>query len=104
LLKTLILEYRTTVFINTKTDEKFAGEFPKGVNAPVQFGTEVKTLVVYLRDCQHISYERVAELLSDVFGVSISEATVVNMVKETGNSLVLNKFETAAIKDFHRVS
>ncbi|MDR1298106.1 MAG: transposase [Deltaproteobacteria bacterium] len=54
---------------------------------------------VYLRDYQHISYERIAELLSDVFGVGISEATVVSMVKETENSNGLNKFETAAIKD-----
>ncbi|MDR1298556.1 MAG: hypothetical protein LBO05_14610 [Deltaproteobacteria bacterium] len=96
-VKSLNIEHRTTVFINAKTDEKFAGEFPAGANAPVRFGAEVKTLVVRLRDCQHMSYERVVELISDVFGVGVSEATAVSMVKETGNSHVLNKFETAAI-------
>jgi hypothetical protein len=45
-VKSPIIEHRTTVFINTKTDEKFAGEFPGGASAPVQFGTEVKTIVV----------------------------------------------------------
>ncbi|MDR1298295.1 MAG: hypothetical protein LBO05_13210, partial [Deltaproteobacteria bacterium] len=68
-VKSEIIEYRTTVFINTKTGVKFVGEFPASVNAPVQFGTEAKTFVVYLRDHQHISYERIAELLFEVFGV-----------------------------------
>jgi hypothetical protein len=98
-VKSLIIEHRTTGFINAKTDEKFPGEFPAGASVHVQFGAGVKTLVVCLRDCQRMSYERVAELISDVFGDGIGEAAVVSMVKETGNSHVLNKFETAASKD-----
>jgi transposase len=46
-----------------------------------------------------MSYERVAGLIPDVFGVGVSEATAVSMVGETGNPHVMNKLETAAIKD-----
>jgi hypothetical protein len=97
--KSPIIEHGTTVFINAKTDGKFAGEFPAGASAPVRFGAGVKTLAVCLRDCRHMSYERAAGLIPDVFGVGVGEAAVVGMVKETGNSRVLNKFGTAAIKD-----
>jgi hypothetical protein len=45
-VKSLIIEHGTTVFINAKTDEKFACEFPAGASAPVKFVTEVKTIVV----------------------------------------------------------
>jgi hypothetical protein len=97
--KSPIIEHGTTVFINAETDGKFAGEFPAGAGAPVQFGAGARTLAVCLRDCRHMSYERVAGLPSDVFGVGVGEAAVVGMVRETGSSRVLNKLGTAAIKD-----
>jgi transposase len=94
-----VTEYRVLVFENTKTGERISGEFPENVNAPVQFGDKLKSIAVYLRDHQHLSYERLAELVHDIFGVSICEATLVNIVRAAETSPVLDDFEEAAIAD-----
>jgi transposase len=52
------------------------GEFPPQVNRVVQYGASLKGLMVYLLDYQLLPSARVAELLSDVFGCELSEATL----------------------------
>ncbi len=52
------------------------GEFPPEVNSVVQYGASLKGLMVYLLDYQLLPSARVAELLSDVFGCELSEATL----------------------------
>jgi transposase len=52
------------------------GEFPPQVNSVVQYGASLKGLMVYLLDYQLLPSGRVAELLSDVFGCELSEATL----------------------------
>jgi transposase len=54
------------------------GEFPAGVNSIVQYGASLKGLMVYLLDYQLLPSARVEELLSDVLGCEISEATLYN--------------------------
>ena len=55
-------------------------EFPSGVNAPVQYGKNIEAMVGYLSVNQHIPYKRMTGLLSDLFGISLSEGTVDNML------------------------
>lgn len=52
------------------------GEFPKDVNSVVQYGANLKGLIVYLLDYQLLPSARVAELLSDVLGCEMSEGTL----------------------------
>ncbi|MGG6263192.1 IS66 family transposase [Leptolyngbya sp. AN03gr2] len=52
------------------------GAFPVGVNSVVQYGASLKSLMVYLLDYQLLPSARVEELLSDVFGCTLSEATL----------------------------
>lgn len=54
------------------------GEFPPEVNSVVQYGASLKGLMVYLLDYQLLPSARVEELLSDVLGCEISEATLYN--------------------------
>jgi len=54
------------------------GEFPPDVNSVVQYGASLKGLMVYLLDYQLLPSARVEELLSDVLGHEISEATLYN--------------------------
>ena len=57
-----------------------AVEFPSTVTAPVCYGTNLQALVTYLSVCQHIPYERMTRMLNEVFGVSLSEGTVKNIL------------------------
>ncbi len=53
-----------------------AGEFPPEVSQPVQYGPRAKAAAVYLQTYQLLPYERTAEALEDLFGVSPSEGTL----------------------------
>lgn len=61
--------------------------FPAEAAHPVQYGTNLKALRVYFCVYQLISYERVSETVSDLFGRSLSRATVVNAVGECSRNL-----------------
>jgi transposase len=53
------------------------GTLPPGVSrAPVQYGPGVLSLAVYLRVYQLLPYERISQLCEDVFGLSLSKATI----------------------------
>lgn len=54
--------------------------FPVRVNAPAQYGSRFRALMLYLNNQQLIPYRRLAQLCQDLYGQPLSEGTVV-----TGN-------------------
>jgi transposase len=54
------------------------GEFPTGVEQPVQYGPEVKALAVYLNQYQMLPLERVRDLFHELFGQRLAEGTILN--------------------------
>jgi len=71
-------------------------EFPEEVSAPVQYGTGVKAVAVYLKNYQFLPYERTSELLNDLFGCPIGKGTLVNIVSKCNG---LAKIPVAQIKE-----
>jgi len=57
------------------------GEFPSGVTNPVQYGSQVKRLAVYLRNEQFLPYERERQMLADLFELPISPGSLQNFVE-----------------------
>jgi transposase len=55
-------------------------QFPPEVNAPVQYGPWVQSLVVYLSVYQFLPLGRLKEFFSELFGVAISPATMVRIL------------------------
>ena len=53
------------------------GVFPENVSAPVQYGPKVLAAAVYLTNQHMIPLQRTTEAIGDLFGLPISEATVV---------------------------
>lgn len=58
------------------------GAFPPEVKAAVQYGPGVKSYGVYINQHQLVPLERTCEVLEDLAGVQVSEATVQSWVKE----------------------
>ena len=58
---------------------KVCADFPDGVNAPVQYGNEIASLVAYLQTTQCLPDHRTAMLLSEWCGVKLSSGTVANL-------------------------
>jgi transposase len=54
-------------------------EFPSGVNHYVQYGPNIKGLLVYMQDYQLLPYERTKEFVQDLFGHQLSAGTLYNI-------------------------
>lgn len=55
--------------------------FPSSVSAPVQYGTRMGALAVYLVTHHLLPFQRTAEILSDVLGASMSEGTIRHLIR-----------------------
>jgi len=62
-------------------------EFPVEVAHPVQYGINLKALLVYFCIYQLLPYERASEMVFDLFGHSLSQATVVAITGECSRNL-----------------
>jgi transposase len=54
---------------------------PAGLEPGSPFGPNLRAFAIYLRFTQAISFERLSRLLSDPFGLGISEGALVNMAR-----------------------
>jgi len=52
-----------------------------GVEAPAQYGPNLRALAVYLHEYQLVPLARVGELLSDLYACSVSEGTLMTWIK-----------------------
>lgn len=73
-----------------------SGQFPAEVTHPVQYGSQVKRLAVYLRTEQFIPYERERQLLADLFELPVSTGSLPHFVATAAEAL---KPVTEAIKE-----
>ena len=62
-------------------------DFPSDVEFPIQYGRNLKALMVYLCIYQLVPYDRVREIFSDIFGRSLSTGTLVNAVRDCHQNL-----------------
>jgi hypothetical protein len=60
--------------------------FPLGAKGQVNYGNRVRGLVANLSVRQFMPYKRTAEFMKDVFGISISEGTVTNLLNQFQHS------------------
>ena len=62
---------------------------PPEATAAACYGPRVRALACYLAVYQHLPYERMAELFSDVLGIEVSTGALVSMVTDAGGRLGL---------------
>ena len=58
-----------------------ASAYPSTVHSPVCYGENITALSAYFHARQYIPYERMQEMFKDVFGVRVSQGTLVKMQK-----------------------
>ena len=64
-----------------------AGSFPQGVDAPVQYGSSLHALAVYLHVFQHLPYDRARQLIFDLTGAQVSTGTLKAWVDQAAAGL-----------------
>ena len=78
-LPLVVTEHRAHVCRCAACGAKTRGLFPEGINAPVQYGTRIAALVIYMLHYQLLPEARLAELMADLFGVKLAAATIARM-------------------------
>ena len=86
-LQYVTTEHQAETLICSCCGETTTGEFPADVTNPVQYGSQVKRLAVYLRTEQFIPYERERQLLADLFELSISTGTLQNFLEKAAEQV-----------------
>ncbi|MFH0990200.1 MAG: transposase, partial [bacterium] len=56
--------------------------FPEGIEKNIQYGTNIKSLALYLMQYQLIPLKRTQELLRNMFHIEISQGTLLNWTQE----------------------
>jgi transposase len=62
-------------------------DYPAGLEPERVFGPQVETLVTYFHHVHHLSYERLAQVLAEVFGLEISQGAIDNILQRTAQHL-----------------
>jgi transposase len=63
------------------------GAAPHGVTAPVQYGSRITAIIIYLFVGQFLSKKRTAQALAELFGTPVSEGTVTTMTRRAADGL-----------------
>lgn len=79
-IQPLYIEYQQYGCECTKCGNLQKANFPKGVNAPIQYGASVVALVSYFNIFQYIPYLRTKLMFENVFNIPISEGSIQNLL------------------------
>ena len=83
----VVTEHRRHICRCKGCGEKFKGEFPTGVTAPVQYGESVAAFVAYYQTVHMIPINRTCRLLNDIHGTNASEASIMKMIRGKAQGL-----------------
>jgi transposase/regulator of replication initiation timing len=77
-IKPVVVEHRAEIKMCPKCGAKNTAKFPENVVNTVQYGENVQSIGTYLTNYQLIPYKRGAEVMHDLFGINLSQGTLVN--------------------------
>ncbi len=86
-IQTFTTEYQGDITECPFCHKKTTAVFPQGVTHKAQYGNNIQAMAVYLRNFQLIPLNRSIQLFKDLFKVSISEGSLVNMTTRCANRL-----------------
>jgi transposase len=81
-IKPIVTEHRLFE-VHCRCGHNNQASYPEGILAPVSYGPGVQSLVAYLSTRQYIPVERTTELLSNLFGLSLSTGGVCYLLEKT---------------------
>ena len=89
---------RVTLFGGTCPccDKRFKAAPPAGLEPGSPFGPNLRAFVLYLRFGQAIPYQRLERLMSDLFGLAISEGALANMLQDSAPAFAV---QTSRIRE-----
>lgn len=77
-----VTSHRAEIKICPDCGTNSTGEFPENVRRSVQYGTGVKTWATYFGNQHHVPLERTAQVIEDLTGHSVSQASLLKASEE----------------------
>lgn len=92
-----VIEHKLGIITCCK--QEHIGVFPDNVRGAVQYGDNIKALAVLLNTEYRLPYEKISQLLGDLFGSSMNESTIVTATEEcfTALACVEEQIKTAIL-------
>jgi transposase len=78
-------EYRQYACQSPTCEHQQLADFPLGINAPIQYGSSVETLVGYFSVYQFMPFKRLQSLFSQLFSLPVSQASIGNMLERSAH-------------------
>jgi len=96
-LHIVVQEHQAETLCCVHCQQVSQGRFPKEVIAPVQYGSSIRQLVVYLKSEQFIPFERSRRFLADLFDLNLSPGTLQTIIKRSAAQLrpIVDQIKTA---------
>jgi transposase len=86
-IKPVVIETRQHEVICPCCGERQRGKLPEGLEAGRYFGPRLEATVTCLHHEQHIGFERLVQLCSEIFNLTLSEGGAVSIVQRAGKAV-----------------
>lgn len=75
---------------------RYRAEAPAGMAPGTPFGPGIRAVLTYLHHSHHVSFERLSRLAAEMFGLTISQGAIANLLRRLGTGMAK---ATAAIRE-----
>lgn len=84
-----VTEYQAQIVEEIHSGVRYTAPFPESVTQRTQYGPQVKVFIVYLSQFQLLPYQRIQDFFIASAGLSVSEGTVCNTLRQAFDRLAL---------------
>jgi transposase len=81
-VKVVTVEYRAKDGVCASCGKVHKASFPTGAEGVVSYGKNLKSVLCYLTNYQLLPLKRSTELMNDLFGLRVSQGTIVSAIQE----------------------
>ena len=85
--KVITLEYRAHGGKCDCCGKEYKASFPEGIESPVSYGPHLRGMIAYLNAYQLLPLKRTVEMVKHLYGIDISQGTIVNIMREAHANL-----------------